>query len=313
MPATVHSSLPVVAIRGLVKRFGDRTAVAGIDLDVLPGEIFGLLGPNGAGKTTTMRAVYGVSTPTSGTVTVFGLDVTRRPREVRARLGVTLQENVLIEALSPVENLRVFCRYHLLGEKEAAARVEELIEFLSLGSHRDMPVRNLSGGYQRRVAIAQSLVARPELLILDEPTTGLDPAVRRALWDNVRELRERGTTVLLTTHYMDEAERLCDRVAVMSEGRVLAVGKPSSLVLEHLAAETVELEGEASAIAARTAGFDARVVAVRSGRRTTLHTADATALAAHMKAVGAGHLIARPSNLEDLFLHLTGGDLEGGA
>jgi lipooligosaccharide transport system ATP-binding protein len=163
------------------------------------------------------------------------------------------------------------------------------------------------------VAIAQSLVARPELLILDEPTTGLDPAVRRALWDNVRELRERGTTVLLTTHYMDEAERLCDRVAVMSEGRVLAVGKPSSLVLEHLAAETVELEGEASAIAARTAGFDARVVAVRSGRRTTLHTADATALAAHMKAVGAGHLIARPSNLEDLFLHLTGGDLEGGA
>jgi lipooligosaccharide transport system ATP-binding protein len=196
---------PVVEVRDLVKRFGDRTAVAGVDLDVARGEIFGLLGPNGAGKTTTMRAVYGVARPTSGSVTVFGLDVARHPREVRARLGVTLQDNVLIEALTPVENLRVFCRYHLLGEKEAAARVEELIDFLALGSHRDVPVRNLSGGYQRRVAIAQSLVSRPELLILDEPTTGLDPAVRRALWDNVRELRERGTTVLLTTQYMYEA------------------------------------------------------------------------------------------------------------
>ena len=309
----MQSPSPVVEVRGLVKRFGDRTAVAGVDLDVQRGEIFGLLGPNGAGKTTTMRAVYGVSRPTSGTVTVFGLDVTRRPREVRARLGVTMQENVLIEALSPVENLRVFCRYHRLGEQEAAARVEELVAFLALASHRDVPVRNLSGGYQRRVAIAQSLVARPELLILDEPTTGLDPAVRRALWDNVRELRDRGTTVLLTTHYMDEAERLCDRVAVMSEGRVLALGAPAALVREHLAEEAVELEDDADAIARRTAGFDARIVPVRAGRRTTLHTADATALAAHLKAGGAGHLVARPSNLEDLFLHLTGGDLGGGA
>jgi len=313
MTVATSPAAPVVEVRGLVKRFGERTAVAGVDLDVARGEIFGLLGPNGAGKTTTMRAVYGVSRPTEGTVTVFGLDVALHPRRVRSRLGVTLQDNVLIEALSPVENLRVFCRYHLLPEAEAASRVEELIDFLALGSHRDVPVRNLSGGYQRRVAIAQSLVARPELLILDEPTTGLDPAVRRALWDNVRELRERGTTVLLTTHYMDEAERLCDRVAVMAEGKVLAVGRPADLILRHLAEEAVEIEGDAGAVARMAGGFDARVVAVRSGRRTTLHTADATALAAHLKAAGAGHLVARPSNLEDLFLHLTGGDLGGGA
>jgi len=306
----------VVEVQGLVKRFGDRTAVAGVDLDVRRGEIFGLLGPNGAGKTTTMRAVYGVTRPTSGRVLVFGLDVALHRRQVRARLGVTLQDNVLIEALSPVENLRVFCRYHLLPRAEADRRVEELIEFLALGSHRDVPVRNLSGGYQRRVAIALSLVSRPELLILDEPTTGLDPAVRRALWDNVRELRERGATVLLTTHYMDEAERLCDRVAVMAEGKVLAVGDPRELVLHHLAAGAVELEGAAEEVASVTGGFRGRVVAVRSGRRTTLHSTDAAALAAHVRERDGGNgrpLVVRPSNLEDLFLHLTGGDLGSGA
>ena len=307
---------PLVEVRGLVKRFGDRTAVAGVDLDVARGACFGLLGPNGAGKTTTMRAVYGVTRPSAGSVRVFGLDVASHRREVRARLGVTLQDNVLIEALSPVDNLRVFCRYHLLSEATAARRIEELIDFLSLGSHRDAPVRTLSGGYQRRVAIALSLVAKPELLILDEPTTGLDPAVRLSLWNNIRELRERGTTVLLTTHYMDEAERLCDRVAVMSDGRLLAEGPPRELLLTHLAAEAVELEAADAELDTLLAGFGARVVRVRAGRRTTLHTEDAAALAAHVRARDGGTrrpLVARPGNLEDLFLHLTGASLETGA
>ncbi|MFN2375734.1 MAG: ABC transporter ATP-binding protein [Candidatus Binatia bacterium] len=310
---------PVVRVRGLVKRFGDRTAVAGVDLDVHRGEIFGLLGPNGAGKTTTMRAIYGVTIPSDGRVEVFGLDVAAHGRRVRARLGVTLQDNVLIEALSPVENLRVFCRYHLLGRAASEKRIEELIAFLSLASHRDVPVRNLSGGYQRRVAIALSLVAEPELLILDEPTTGLDPAVRRALWDNVRALRDGGATVLLTTHYMDEAERLCDRVAVMSAGKVLAVGSPRELVARHLAVDVVEIEGQAAEIAQTTAlvsTFSSRVVAVRSGRRTTFHCADGAGLADLLRRQDGRHrhdLVVRPSNLEDLFLHLTGSDLEGGA
>ena len=311
MTGVPTSTSAVVEVRGLVKRFGERTAVAGIDLDVEAGEIFGLLGPNGAGKTTTMRAIYGVTAPTAGSVRVFGLDVATERRAVRSRLGVTLQDNVLIEALTPVENLRVFCRYHLLSGAEAERRIEELVDFLALASHRDVPVRNLSGGYQRRVAIALSLVARPELLILDEPTTGLDPAVRRSLWDNVRSLREGGTTVLMTTHYMDEAERLCDRVAVMAGGKVLAVGPPRRLLLEHLAADAVEIEAEGREAAALVASLASRVVAVRSGRRTTLHTDDAAALVAQLRALDGGErraLVARPTNLEDLFLHLTGHD-----
>ncbi len=312
---TLSTNGPIVEVRGLVKRFGERTAVAGVDLDVERGEIFGLLGPNGAGKTTTMRAVYGVTRPTAGEIRVFGLDVALHRREVRARLGVTLQDNVLIEALSPVENLRVFCRYHLLPHDDASRRIEELIGFLSLASHRDVPVRNLSGGYQRRVAIALSLVSRPELLILDEPTTGLDPAVRRALWENVRALRERGTTVLLTTHYMDEAERLCDRVAVMAGGEVLATGSPHELIRARLGFETVEVEGDDGEITQQLGDFPARVVRVRSGRRTTLHTADAAELAARLRGDGREHrmLVVRPTNLEDVFLHLTGTSLEAGA
>src|SRR5262244_96996 len=194
-----------IEVRGLVKRYGATPALAGIDLDVPRGICFGLLGPNGAGKTTTLRMVYGVSRPTSGTIRVFGIDITRDPRAVRARLGVTLQENVLIEALSPVENLRVFGRYHLLREPLLSRRVDALVDFLELRSHATMPVQRLSGGFKRRLAIAMSLMNEPELLVLDEPTTGLDPAVRLALWSRVRSLRAAGTTVLLTTHYMDEA------------------------------------------------------------------------------------------------------------
>ncbi|HEX6435794.1 MAG TPA: ABC transporter ATP-binding protein, partial [Candidatus Binatia bacterium] len=164
-------------------------AVDNLDLEVPTGICFGLLGPNGAGKTTTLRMIYGVTQPASGTILVFGMDISRNSRAVRARLGVTLQQNVLIEALSPKENLRVFGRYHLLQEPELSRRVEELIDFLELRSHADVPVKRLSGGFQRRLAIALSLINGPELLILDEPTTGLDPAVRLALWSRIRELR----------------------------------------------------------------------------------------------------------------------------
>jgi ABC-type multidrug transport system ATPase subunit len=201
-----------------------------------------LLGPNGAGKTTTLRMIYGVTRPTSGSITVFGMDIAAERRRVRARLGVTLQQNVLIEALSPIENLRVFGRYYLLREPELSRRAQELIDFLELRSHATVPVRQLSGGLQRRLAIAQSLINAPDLLILDEPTTGLDPAVRLALWSRICDLCATGTTVLLTTHYMDEAQRLCDHVAIMSLGKVISEGAPTDLIANLLARETVEFD-----------------------------------------------------------------------
>src|SRR5262249_44944683 len=232
----------LVELRAVSKRFGDRVAVDGLDLAVPGGGCFGLLGPNGAGKTTTLRMIYGVTRPTAGTIRVFGLDVTRHARAVRARIGVTLHENVFIHAISPVDNLRGFGRYRLLREPTLSQRIEELLDFLELRSHARVPVKLLSGGFKRRLAVALSLMNHPELLVLDEPTTGLDPAVRLALWSRVRELQANGTTVLLTTHYMDEAQRLCDRVAIVAGGRVVADGAPAALILAHLAPEAVELD-----------------------------------------------------------------------
>jgi lipooligosaccharide transport system ATP-binding protein len=237
---------------------------------------------------------------------------------VRARLGVTLQENALIEPLTPLENLRVFGRYHRLPSAEIERRAEELLDFLDLRSHAQLPVRALSGGFQRRLAIALSLVNRPELLILDEPTTGLDPAVRLALWDRVRELRERGTTILLTTHYMEEAERLCDRLAILASGRLVAEGVPRELVERHLAPQALELEVPEAREAGVIAGLDG-VRRLRAGRRLVLYAPDATALLERLRARGATEaadprsVVVRPANLEDLFLALTGTRLEGGA
>jgi lipooligosaccharide transport system ATP-binding protein len=310
-----------VALEGVTKRYDRVLAVDGVTLDVPEGRCFGLLGPNGAGKTTTLRMIYGVTRPTTGRVRVFGLDVARHARAVRSRLGVTLQENALIEALSPVENLRVFGRYHLLAGAELERRIEELLDFLELRSHAHVPVRALSGGFQRRLAIALSLVNRPELLILDEPTTGLDPAVRISLWSRVRELRDRGATILLTTHYMDEAERLCDGLAIMASGRVVAEGAPGELIRRTLAPEALELDvsaGEVEPILAEAG--QPRHLRLRS--RLTLYVDDGAALVERIRARDEREglardrhrsLVLRRTNLEDVFLRLTGARLEGGA
>ena len=298
---------PVVRLRGVSKRFDERLAVDGVDLDVPPGSCFGLLGPNGAGKTTTLRMVYGVTRPTEGEIRVFGLDVARDPRSVRARLGVTLQENSLLEALSPEDNLRIFGRYHLIGASELESRVGELMDFLELRSHAGVAVRHLSGGYQRRLSIAMSLLNRPELLILDEPTTGLDPAVRQALWARVRELQQGGTTVLLTTHYMDEAERLCDRVAVFADGRVESEGSPAELVARHLAAETLEIDCDKETERGLL-GPAHEVRRIRAGNRLMIYVDDAAPLLerVHRLLDGNPRPVVRPTNLEDVFLALTG-------
>jgi lipooligosaccharide transport system ATP-binding protein len=305
----------IVECDAVTKRFGERLAVDGLDLRVPAGTCFGLLGPNGAGKTTTLRMIYGVTRPTSGTIRVFGLDIAREPRAVRARLGVTLQQNVLIETLSPVENLRVFGRYHCLREPELTRRLEELIDFLELRSHAAVPVKQLSGGFQRRLAIALSLMNRPELLILDEPTTGLDPAVRLALWSRVRELRAGGMTVLLTTHYMDEAQRLCDRVAIMAAGRIADEGSPAELIARRLSREAVEIDCLPADEAALFNGYPAAPHRLRAGTRLVLFVEDATPLIEHIRRRDRDDqrgLIVRPTNLEDVFLTLTGTSLEAG-
>ena len=284
-----------------------------LSLDVPAGACFGLLGPNGAGKTTTLRMIYGVTRPTAGTIRVFGLDISRSPRAVRARLGVALQQNSLIEALTPEENLRVFGRYHLLRGPELSRRIAELIDFLELGAHAKVPVKQLSGGFQRRLAIALSLVNRPELLVLDEPTTGLDPAVRLALWSRVRELRAAGTTVLLTTHYMDEAQRLCDRVAVVSAGKVVDEGPPADLIAAHLAPEAVELDCSHNEETALLAGENPAPRRIRVGNRVAFYLDNAAPLVERIRrAERGGHrpIVVRPTNLEDVFLALTGTSLE---
>jgi lipooligosaccharide transport system ATP-binding protein len=306
---------PVIEIRSVSKQFGDRMAVDNLALEVPARVCFGLLGPNGAGKTTTLRMIYGVTQPSSGTILVFGMDISRNPRAVRARLGVTLQQNVLIEALSPKENLRVFGRYHLLREPELSRRVEELIDFLELRSHANVAVKRLSGGFQRRLAIALSLINGPELLILDEPTTGLDPAVRLALWSRIRELRAGGTTVLVTTHYMDEAQRLCDRVAVVSAGKVIRAGAPAELIAA-LAAETIELDCSIEEEAALLNGFAANAQRVRIGQRLMIYLEDTTGFIDYIRSSDHGDrrpIIVRPTNLEDVYLSLTGTSLEGGS
>ncbi|HEY7553412.1 MAG TPA: ABC transporter ATP-binding protein [Candidatus Binatia bacterium] len=310
-PASIAA--PVVQARSIAKKFGDRLAVDHLDLDVPARVCFGLLGPNGAGKTTTLRMIYGVTRATSGTIRVFGMDIGQHLRAIRSRLGVTLQQNVLIEALSPKENLLVFGRYHLLREPELSRRAEELIDFLELRSHAHVPVRHLSGGFQRRLAVALSLINGPELLILDEPTTGLDPALRLALWSRIRELRTAGATVLITTHYMDEAQRLCDQVAIISAGKVIGAGAPPELIATRLAPEAVEFDCTPSEEAALLDGF-ASGRRLRVGKRLMLYLGDATDLIEHVRRRDQGDrrpIIVRPTNLEDVYLSLTGTSLEG--
>ncbi|MFC7641387.1 ABC transporter ATP-binding protein [Streptosporangium lutulentum] len=217
---------PLIRARALVKRFGDFTAVDGIDLDVEPGEAFGFLGPNGAGKSSTMRMISCVSMPTSGELRILGMDPVREGSKIRARLGVCPQLDNLDLDLSVRENLTTYARYFGLSKAESRRRADELLEFVQLQDKARSQVEPLSGGMKRRLTIARSLVNEPDLVLLDEPTTGLDPQARHLLWERLFRLKQRGTTLVLTTHYMDEAEQLCDRLVVMDGGRIVAEGSP---------------------------------------------------------------------------------------
>ncbi|MDD3609604.1 MAG: ATP-binding cassette domain-containing protein [Halothiobacillaceae bacterium] len=303
-----NEAIPVVRAQGLRKCFGRRVAVDGIDFCIPRGLCFGFLGPNGAGKTTTLRMLMGLSPKDGGELTVLGLPVPERARETRARVGLVPQADTLDPDFTVAENLRVYAGYFRIPRAAIDARIDELLAFANLSDRRDARVETLSGGMKRRLTIARALVNDPEIVILDEPTTGLDPQVRHVIWGRLAELRARGVTLILTTHYMEEAERLCDTLVVMDQGRILDQGSPSELVARHVEPEVVELRGAPDeALLARLGGMDARIE--RHGSSVYVYTQDAAPLLAHLGAVHGRAILHRPSGLEDVFLRLTGREL----
>ncbi|GLZ39676.1 ABC transporter ATP-binding protein [Actinokineospora sp. NBRC 105648] len=297
----------LVHARDLAKRFGDFEAVKGIDLDVRPGEAFGFLGPNGAGKSSTMRMVACVSPRTGGELTVLGMDPLAQGPRIRARLGVVPQQDNLDSELTVRENLHVYGRYFGLSRAHVRAKAVELLEFAQLSDRADDQVEPLSGGMKRRLTIARSLINEPELLLLDEPTTGLDPQARHLLWDRLFRLKQQGVTLIVTTHYMDEAEQLCDRLVVMDAGRIVAEGSPAELIAQYSTREVLELRfAPGTQDVAAVADLASRVEELPD--RLLLYTADGEAAlaAAHARGITPLSSLVRRSTLEDVFLRLTG-------
>ncbi|MFM8279301.1 MAG: ABC transporter ATP-binding protein [Candidatus Limnocylindrus sp.] len=304
---------PLIRARGLTKTFGDRTAVAGIDFEVLDGEFFGFLGPNGAGKTTTMRMIAGVSPRTAGRLEILGRDPDRDGSLIRAQIGVVHQQETLDMELSVRENLLIFGRFFGMPRPSIAARADELLELFQLADRAKDQVEPLSGGMKRRLSIARSLIASPRILMLDEPTTGLDPQARHLLWDALQRLKRGGTTIVLTTHYMDEAEQLCDRLVVMDEAKIVAEGSPRQLIEQHASREVLELRfpgGTENLDAAVLEGIGDRYE--RLAERVIIGCENGEA--AHARALDHGltpeSWLVRRSSLEDVFLRLTGRSLD---
>ena len=300
---------PLIEARGLVKRFGDFTAVAGIDVEVRRGEAFGFLGPNGAGKSSTMRMIAAVSPISGGELRILGRDPAVDGPAIRSRLGVCPQEDTLDNELNVRDNLFIYGRYFGIPKGEVNSRVDELLEFVQLTDKRTAKVEDLSGGMKRRLTIARSLINQPDLLLLDEPTTGLDPQARHTLWDKLFRLKQEGVTLVLTTHYMDEAEQLCDRLVVMDGGAIVAEGSPLELIREHSTREVAELRfgvGEHEALAERVADLADRVEVLPD--RLLLYTADGeeTLARVHERGLDPVAVLVRRSTLEDVFLRLTG-------
>jgi lipooligosaccharide transport system ATP-binding protein len=298
-----------VEARGLVKRFGSNAAVDGIDISIPVGGCFGFLGPNGAGKTTTIKMITCVSPPTAGELLVLGQDVRGDRRAIKARLGVVPQGMTLDVDLTARENLISFGAFHSLPRDEAERRADELLQFAQLSDRADAEVEELSGGLQRRLLIARALVNDPELLALDEPTTGLDPQARHLVWERLRRLKRSGKTLLLTTHYMEEAAQLCDEIVVLDHGRVIARGTPGELVQKNVAPRVVEVQGiEVGADeVARIAGDLAQEVE-GVGDRVLIYASDGEEIVSRIREAGLPHqaLILREATLEDVFLRLTG-------
>jgi lipooligosaccharide transport system ATP-binding protein len=316
MPDTRESadSLPTSLIhaRGLTKRFGELTAVDAIDFDVAPGESFGFLGPNGAGKTSTMRMIGCVSPATAGTLRILGQDPAADGPRIRARLGVVPQQDTLDTELTVRENLVLYGRYFGLSRAECARRADDLLDFAQLTERAGDQVEHLSGGLKRRLTIARSLINEPDLMLLDEPTTGLDPQARHLLWDRLYRLKQRGVTLVLTTHYMDEAEQLCDRLVVMDKAKIVAEGSPRSLIEQYSTREVTELRFAAGVQETLDGQFDGLAERIeRLPDRVLLYADDgeAAVAAAHARGLQPETVLVRRSTLEDVFLRLTGRSL----
>ena len=307
---------PLIVARRLTKRFGEFTAVDAVDFEVHRGEAFGFLGPNGAGKSSTMRMIGCVAPVTAGQLRILDMDPAADGPRIRARLGVVPQQDTLDLELTTRENLYVYGRYFGLPRATLRPRVEELLEFAQLLDRAGSRVDTLSGGMKRRLTIARSLVNEPELLLLDEPTTGLDPQARHVLWDRLYRLKQQGVTLVLTTHYMDEAEQLCDRLVVMDGGRIVAHGSPAQLIAEHSTREVAELRFAPGA-AERSAAEVSRALGTLPARvetlpdRLLLYVSDGEAAVTRVREAGIDPMstLVRRSTLEDVFLHLTGRSL----
>ncbi len=300
---------PVIMARSLVKRFGDFTAVNGIDVEIVPGEAFGFLGPNGAGKTSTMRMIGCVSPVTDGDLRIFDLDPSTDGREIRGRMGVVPQLDQLDTELTVAENLLIYGRYFDISRRDCRAKADELIEFVQLAEKRDSKVDSLSGGQKRRVSIARSLINDPELLLLDEPTTGLDPQARHVLWDRLYQLKERGATQVITTHFMDEAEQLCDRLVVMDGGEIVAEGSPQGLITEHIRREVLEVRfgyGRNEQQLPALDGVGSRIEVLPDRLLIYDDDGDAALSELHRREIVPESALVRRSSLEDVFLKLTG-------
>jgi lipooligosaccharide transport system ATP-binding protein len=299
----------VLEAKGVRKSYDGREVVAGIDLALKKGECYGLLGPNGAGKTTTLRMLLGLTAPDAGTISLLGHPVPQDARAGRVRVGVVPQVDNLDPDFTVSENLLVYGRYFGMRESEVAARLPKLLEFAALESRGASRIQALSGGMKRRLVLARALVNDPELIFLDEPTTGLDPQARHLMWERLRLLLRQGKTILLTTHFMDEAERLCDRLAIIDHGRMLAEGTPHALIAEHIEPEVVEVYGEG--VEAWFAGH-ANALSARAelhGETAFCYLREAEAVVANLKGFANLRFLHRRANLEDLFLKLTGREM----
>ena len=301
---------PLIEARGLTKRFGDLVAVDGIDFAVERGETFGFLGPNGAGKSSTMRMIGAVSPPSGGSLRVLGRDPETDGPAIRERLGVVPQEDNLDLELNVAENLLVYGRFFGLPKDVIRRRTDELLEFVQLTERRDSRVEPLSGGMKRRLTIARGLVNEPELMLLDEPTTGLDPQARHALWERLYRLKRRGVTLVLTTHYMDEAEQLCDRLVIMDRARIVAEGSPRELIRRFVEREVVELRFDSEdGVMARLEGVGKRLEALADRILIGTDDGDAAVDLVHSRGLRPESVLVRRSTLEDVFLTLTGRSL----
>jgi lipooligosaccharide transport system ATP-binding protein len=304
---------PLVSARGLRKKFGDFVAVDGIDFDVARGEAFGFLGPNGAGKTSTMRMIACLSPRSGGDLSVLDMDPERDGSAIRARLGLVPQLDSLDLELTVLDNLVLYGRYFSMPRREARRRAEELLEFVQLADRANAEVDSLSGGMKRRLVIARGLINEPELLMLDEPTTGLDPQARHLVWDRLFHLKERGTTLVLTTHYMDEAEQLCDRLVVMDRARIVATGTPQDLIRDYSSREVVELrlggelDGELDhGVERALAGIAPRVERLTGRALLYVDDGDRALAEVRERGIAPSTAVVRRGSLEDVFLRLTG-------